>query len=103
MHDAVLYQRLEDKIRHFHLQQGFVYFVLTDKLRISAAHQLQICLYQPDFMAYRNHLAVRLYAEPEKIHHLHNHCRHVPVSIQLRLYPYGIQRIVKKMGIDLIF
>ena len=41
-----------DKIRHFHLQQGFVYFVLTDKLRISAAHQLQICLYQPDFMAY---------------------------------------------------
>ena len=103
MHDTVFNQGLQNKIRHFHIQKRLVYFIFAVQERVPAAHQLEISLYQTDLMAYRHHLAVRLHTQPEKINHLHDHGGYFLISVQFRLNPDSIQRIIKEMRVDLVF
>ena len=103
MEQAVFHNGLQDEIRHLCAPQFRVDVIFAAKFRITAAHQLHVGFQQLHLVVQRDHGSVHLDAEPEEIHQPHEQACHRFIPVQMCLNADGIQRVVKKMGVDLTF
>ena len=103
MKQAVFHNGLQDEVGHQGFGQVGIDVVFHLQLGIPTAHQLHVGFQQLLLLVQGHHLLVDLHAEPEEIHQPHQKIGNLLIPAELGTDADGIQRIIKKMGIDLAF